>query len=76
MLNIPGFTYPVEEYLLEDVVELLGYVSALVFPKRRRVCCVCVCACVCACVCVSPLLLQMWTETLLGTGQVIPSSTA
>ncbi|XP_053315426.1 ATP-dependent DNA/RNA helicase DHX36 [Spea bombifrons] len=28
MLHIPGFTYPVKEYLLEDVIEALGY-----FPK-------------------------------------------
>ena len=25
MLNIPGFTYPVKEYLLEDVIEELGF---------------------------------------------------
>ncbi|XP_016118543.1 ATP-dependent RNA helicase DHX36-like, partial [Sinocyclocheilus grahami] len=25
MIHIPGYTYPVKEYLLEDVVELLGF---------------------------------------------------
>lgn len=29
MLHIPGFTYPVQEYLLEDIIEMLGY-----FPKN------------------------------------------
>ena len=25
MINIPGFTYPVEEFYLEDVLELTGF---------------------------------------------------
>ena len=25
MINIPGFTYPVEEFYLEDVIELTGF---------------------------------------------------
>ncbi|KAM4694583.1 ATP-dependent DNA/RNA helicase DHX36 [Discoglossus pictus] len=28
MLHIPGFTYPVQEYLLEDIIEMINY-----FPK-------------------------------------------
>ncbi|KAM8954331.1 ATP-dependent DNA/RNA helicase DHX36 [Pelodytes ibericus] len=31
MLHIPGFTYPVKEYLLEDVIEMLRY-----FPKNAE----------------------------------------
>ncbi|XP_067658933.1 ATP-dependent DNA/RNA helicase DHX36-like [Haliotis asinina] len=35
-LNIPGYTYPVEEYLLEDVVEMLKYQPDSSQPQRRR----------------------------------------
>lgn len=27
MVNIPGFTYPVQEFLLEDVLELTRYIQ-------------------------------------------------
>ena len=27
MMNIPGYTFPVEEFLMEDVVEMIGCVS-------------------------------------------------
>ena len=27
MLNIPGYTFPVEEYMMEDVVEMTGYAT-------------------------------------------------
>ncbi|XP_041377673.1 ATP-dependent DNA/RNA helicase DHX36-like isoform X2 [Gigantopelta aegis] len=37
MLNIPGYTFPVEEYLLEDVVELLKYTpQSEKRPQRRQ----------------------------------------
>ena len=29
MLNIPGFTFPVKEYVLEDIVEILRHVKVL-----------------------------------------------
>ena len=27
MLNIPGYTFPVEEFMMEDVVEMTGYAT-------------------------------------------------
>ena len=27
MMNIPGYTFPVEEFLMEDVVEMIGCVT-------------------------------------------------
>ncbi|XP_053390131.1 ATP-dependent DNA/RNA helicase DHX36-like, partial [Mercenaria mercenaria] len=35
MINVPGFTYPVKEYLLEDVIELLRYEVPDKMLKRR-----------------------------------------
>ncbi|KAJ8301741.1 hypothetical protein KUTeg_020728 [Tegillarca granosa] len=36
MLNIPGFTYPVTEYLLEDVIEMTGYMPTQTNIKQNR----------------------------------------
>ncbi|CAL1527826.1 unnamed protein product [Lymnaea stagnalis] len=36
MLSIPGFTFPVKEYLLEDVIEMTGYTSEDISPRRRQ----------------------------------------
>ncbi|CAH1775187.1 unnamed protein product [Owenia fusiformis] len=35
MMNIPGFTYPVKEYLLEDVIQMLTYHPSEFHIKRK-----------------------------------------
>lgn len=36
MLNIPGYTFPVKEYLLEDIIEMTRYVPDSSRPRTRR----------------------------------------
>jgi HrpA-like RNA helicase len=34
-LNIPGFTYPVKEYYLEDILEMTRYSTTCIIPISR-----------------------------------------